>query len=150
MRNQLATKAFVFILCLFLVGPACADAFKSERQLLAFMNSIMAEVGQGDVRAAIEKMKPFMTVPGAQVDEVMRNTEAQRKRVAEVIGPSIGYEYIGQKKIGSSLLRTIYVEKAANAAITWSFVFYQSIDGWVLTSFNFEIDSPDVFDYVFD
>ena len=143
-------KKYILLLSLFIVAPTYADAFKSEKQLLSFMNSIMAEVGQGDVRAAIEKMKPYMTVPGEQVDEVMRNTQTARTRVAEVIGPSIGYEYIGQKRIGSSLLRTIYVEKAANAAITWTFVFYQSIDGWVLTSFNFEIDSPDVFDYAFD
>lgn len=129
---------------------AHADAFKSEKQLLSFMNGVMAEVGQGNLRAAINTMKPYMTVPGEQVDEVMRNTEAARKRVAQVIGPTIGYEYIGQKRLGSSLLRTIYIEKASNAAITWIFIFYQSIDGWVLTSFNFEIDSPSAFDYAYD
>lgn len=139
----------LMLVCCYLT-TAHADAFKSEKQLLSFMNGVMAEVGQGNLRAAINTMKPYMTVPGEQVDEVMRNTEAARKRVAQVIGPTIGYEYIGQKRLGSSLLRTIYIEKASNAAITWIFIFYQSIDGWVLTSFNFEIDSPSAFDYAYD
>lgn len=147
---RLLVLVLVFVLVLCMISSVNADAFKSEKQLSSFMNSVMAEVGEGNLRAAINKMKPYMTVPGSQVDEVMQNTEAARKRVAEVIGPTIGYEYIGQKRLGSSLLRTVYIEKASNAAITWIFIFYQSIDGWVLTSFNFEIDSPTAFDYTYD
>lgn len=140
----------VLLLFLCLVQTVAADVFHSERELLAFSNEVMSLVGNGNVVDAIAKMQPYMTVPAEQVQNVIRETRESRRKIAEIVGPSIGYEYIGQKRLGASLLRTVYIEKTKNTPIAWIFVFYHSIEGWKLSSFTFEIDSHIPFNFAYD
>jgi len=117
------------------LNVAHADALKSEAHLRPFADSVMAKVGAGDLVGAFALMKPYTIVPGAEFDATALNSKAQRDLVGARFGVAAGYEFIGESKVGQSLLRLTYIEKTERHALPWMFYFYRSPDGWVLNAF---------------
>ena len=124
---------------------AIADTLKSEAELRTFANSVMAEVGSGDLDAAFALMKRYSVIPPTEFDVVTLNTKAQRDQLGGRFGAAVGYEFISESKVGQSLVRLTYIEKTERHALPWMFFFYRSPEGWVLNSFIWHDQFPNLF-----
>jgi hypothetical protein len=120
------------ILLLMMAASAKADVFVSENDLRPFTDKIMEMVIKGELKKAFNTIKPYIVTSEAELQAAAQNSETQRIQLGERYGAPIGYEFIGQKKVGDSLVRIIYLEKLEKQALIWAFYFYKSKNGWVI------------------
>jgi hypothetical protein len=128
-------KLSYIILLLIITAEVKADVFVSEKDLKPFTDKVMEMVIKGEIKKAFAAIKPYITTSDAELQAAAQNSETQRVQLAERYGAPIGYEFIGQKKVGDSLVRFIYLEKLEKQALIWAFYFYKSKTGWVINSF---------------
>jgi hypothetical protein len=129
-------KSLLSIILLFIIASgAKADVFVSENDLRPFTDKIMEMILKGELKKAFNTIKPYIVTSEAELQAAAQNSETQRVQLAEKYGAPIGYEFIGQKKVGESLIRIIYIEKLEKQALIWAFYFYKSKNGWVINSF---------------
>ncbi len=117
-------------------GAAVAATWKTEAELKPFAESVMAKVAANDLAGAFKAMQPYAVAPEAELQSVALQSKAQREQYGARYGKPIGYEFIGQKKVGDTVVRLLFVEKAERHAMPWSFIFYKGPKGWTLNSFN--------------
>lgn len=134
-----------FITSLFLSGASFAGILKSEADLLPLSDGIMQSVAKGDIAKAFEKIKPYTIIPPAEFDSVAFGSISQRDQFGIRYGKTVGYEFISNKKVGNSLIKITYIEKTEKHALPWSFYFYKTPDGWVLNSFSWNDQMPQLF-----
>jgi hypothetical protein len=145
MENPVRRLLSLVFLLLPLCNVARADVFKSEEQLQPFAETVMAKVASGEPDAAFASMAPYMMVPQAELDALIVNTRAQRGIVGARFGKTIGYECLGQKKAGQSLVKVTCIEKTEKHALPWLFYFYKAPGGWTLNSFTWNDNLPSLF-----
>ena len=133
------------VLATVVFNGAHADALKAEADIRPFIDSVMEEVGSGDLGAAFALMKPYTIVPSSEFEAMASNSKAQREMVGSRLGAAAGYEFVDQAKVGKSLLRLTYIEKTQRHALPWMFYFYRSPEGWVLNSFVWNDNMPGLF-----
>ncbi len=131
-----------FFLAFFSV-TASADTLKSDTEAKQLAEQVMVQVAKENIADAFKLMKPYAIIPATEIDSVALQSKAQRDRLGTRYGKSIGYEYIGEKRVGESLLRLTYIEKTTKHAMPWVFYFYKSPSGWVMNSFSWN-DTVDV------
>lgn len=134
---------FAFLLLVGLVAKA--DTLPSEAEVREFADKVMAKVGEGDMSGAFAVMKPFAVVPSAEFDAMALNSQSSREQFGARYGKSIGYEFVCEKKVGTSLLRLTYMEKTEKHVLPWYFYFYKGKDGWILNSFLWNDRMIDLF-----
>ena len=128
-------KISAILLFLIITWNVQADVLISEKDLKPFTDKIMEMILKGELKKAFNTIKPYITTSEAELQAATQNSETQRVQLSERYGTAIGYEFIGQKKVGESLIRIIYIEKLEKQAIIWAFYFYKSKIGWVINSF---------------
>lgn len=128
-------RLFASLLLLLLSSAAMAATLASEVEMRAFADKVMTQVGQGDLPGAFAVMKPYVVVPDAELQSWQLKTKVLRDQIGGRYGQQIGYEFIGAKKAGESVMRYVYIEKTERHALPWYFIFYKSPSGWVLNSF---------------
>ena len=126
----------VTLLVLFLCTSASADTLKTETDLRPFSDRVMAALVKGGIASAFAEMKPYAVVSGPESDAVALTSQAQWDQFGARYGKTVGYEFIGQKKRGDSLIRLTYVQKTEKHALPWTFYFYKTPAGWVLNLFQ--------------
>ena len=114
---------------------AHADTLKSDADLKAFGDRVMAAVAGAGLPAAISVMRPYVVISETELQNALLKMQAQREQLGPRYGKTIGFEYIGTKRLGQSLVRLTYIEKTERQALPWMFHFYRTGNGWVLTSF---------------
>lgn len=144
MKNTL----IIAIIMLISVNTAYCATLESEQEARLFADNVMKSVVNGDIKAAFDKLKPYVGVPETEIDSVYLQSKAQRDQRKERIGNTIGYEFIASKRVGQSLFRLIYIEKTEKTIFFWSFYFYQVDKGWMLELFNFGDSLPALFQAV--
>lgn len=129
------------LLLWFAVLPAqAAEALKSESDVKAFTERVMNAVGRGMLEAAYDAVKKHTVLPTTEVDAAARASLAQRAAAPFGVryGKTVGYDFIGRKALGSSMLRFAYVEKTERHPLPWLFHFYRTDRGWVLSEFGWD------------
>jgi len=91
-------------------------------------------------------MKPFVLVPEAEFEAMALASKSQRDQFGARYGNPIGYEFLGQRKVGDSLVRLTYIEKTDKHALPWMFYFYKTPTGWALNSFQWNDRMPQLFE----
>ena len=115
---------------------AHASGLKDAAEIRAFTDQIMAEVGSNDLAAAFDLIEQHSVVEASAVAAMSDKAVAQRKLLSERIGAPIGYEWMGMKTAGESLMRLQYLEKTPKHVLLWSFYFYQTPEGWLLSTWS--------------
>jgi hypothetical protein len=126
------------ILCVLVFcfsGTSIADTLKTEPELRPFGDKIMAALVKGGISAAFAGMKPYVLIPNSEFESLSLASKAQRDQFGARYGKTIGFEFIGQKKVGDSLVRLTYIEKTEKHVLPWIFFFYRTPTGWALNSF---------------
>ena len=132
MRN-LFTSLFL-ILCAAAATSARADTLPSEAEARQLADKVMTAAGKGQTDDAYAIMAPYVLT---NVDEFERSRERDREariKLEQDVGSSTGYEYIRTEKLGESVLRLLYVEKAERRALAWQFIFFKTPAGWGLSA----------------
>lgn len=141
MRKALAT----FLLILPVAAPAWAEELKSERDLKPLATKAMEKAAKGDFVGALDVIKPYVAIPEAEFQTVASKSKARRDQIASRVGAPIGYEFIGQKKVGDSLIRLTYIEKTEKHALPWVFFFYKTKSGWIVNNFQWNDQVTPIF-----
>lgn len=128
-------RLFVSFLLLAASFTAFADTLKSESEARELSERVMAKLASGEIANAFALIKPYSTLPEAEVESLLQQTLSKREQLAGRHGQVVGYEFIGEKKAGESLLRLIYIEKFSTNALPWAFFYYKTPTGWMLNSF---------------
>jgi hypothetical protein len=135
----------VLWLALTIAGSAAADTLKSEADLRPFGDRVMAAVVKSGMPAAYDALKPYLLIPESEFQSVLRSSKSQRDQFALRYGRTIGYEFVGSRKAGESLVRIVYIEKTEKHALPWTFYFYKTPAGWVLNAFHWNDQVPALF-----
>jgi len=114
---------------------ARADTLKTDADLRPFADRVMQGVAGAGVSAGIAVMRPYVVMPEVELQKALLVMQSQREAYPDRFGKTIGFEFIGQKKLGESLVRLAYIEKTERRALPWLFHFYRTRNGWVLESF---------------
>lgn len=117
------------------VAAAHADTLKTDAELRPFTDRVMAAVSGAGLEAGFSVMRPYVVISETELQQALLKMQAQRDQWRPRYGKSVGFEYIGAKRIGQSLLRLTYVEKTERHALPWMFHFYRTGNGWILGSF---------------
>ncbi|NLR74364.1 hypothetical protein [Leeia aquatica] len=139
-------KLCASLLILFLATVATAATLKSEVEVRAFTDKVMAQVGKGDLSGAFASMKPYAVVPVAELQSLELRTKALRDQVGGRYGKPVGFEFVSLKKAGESVMQYMYIEKTEEHALPWRFIFYKSPNGWVLNTFFWNANIQQLFD----
>ena len=131
MTRRALLAAFV-LLAPFL---ACAGTLRTDAELRPFADRVMAGVAGAGISAGIAVMRPYVAMPEVELQKALLTLQSQREAYPDRFGKTVGYEFIGQKKLGESLVRLAYIEKTERRALPWLFHFYKTRAGWVLESF---------------
>ena len=137
-------QLMIILVAGFGLGTAHAATLQTDADVRAFADRVMAQVAKADLPGAFAEMKPYTIVPPAEFDAAALQSKSQRDMVGTRFGATIGYEFIGEKRSGQSLLKLTYIEKTEHHALPWIFYFYRAPNGWVLNSFNWHDRMPDL------
>ena len=141
-------KAYVFMMIILLCYSASgfADTLKDEDEVKQFAGSVVDTAVVEGIVAAFDKAKPYVQIDEAQVSSVAMQSKEQRDQLVEKFGKSVSYEFIGQKRVGTSLIRLQYIEKTESHAFPWTFYFYKTEQGWSLNNFHWHGDIGRLFE----
>ena len=133
-------KQIIIALMLFMVATANAQAesLASTGEVKKFVELVMADIGSGDFNKGLEKVRPYIALPEAQYDEMMKKMKSQLPTIARYLGKTVGVEFIKEETAGDSLMRVSYIQKFEQAPFRWVFYFYKTRDGWALTAIKFD------------
>jgi hypothetical protein len=110
-------------------------------------DAVMQEIAQGKVKAGFDRLRVHTTAAPAEVDVAARHAEAGLKAppMLERYGNSIGSEFIRDIRVGSSLVRYIYLHKFERNALRWRVDWYRAADDWRVVYFNFDDKVQELF-----
>lgn len=102
----------------------------SEVDAKALAEKTMAKFVAEQYKEGFDFLVPYWNAPKNELDTLVMQTIQQRSTVKPRYGASIGYEFIGMKSVGHSLLKLTYVEKLENTALRYTFIFYRPKNTW--------------------
>lgn len=102
---------------------------------------VLKLASDGDLPGAFALMSANTLVPQAEMDEAEALTVKQLAQVAPRFGRTIGYEVVGERMVGDSLVRISGIVKHENIPVRWMFYYYKPQDKWILFKFNWD-DKP--------
>jgi hypothetical protein len=97
-----------------------------------------------------EYWKDKATAPQA-ASSMQRQYREVLGRVEDTMGKPVpgGYEFIGVKRLGTSVVKLVYLQKNERFFLPWAFSFYKAADEWRLTYISFpDVGSDDLKDFV--
>jgi len=134
-----ATVMVMIILLCFSVS-GFADTLKDEAEVREFADDVVETAVVDGVATAISKMKPYVQLDEEELNSLAVQSKDQRDGAGDTLGKSVGYEFVGAKQVGTSLLRLQYIEKTERHAFPWDFYFYRTEEGWTLNDFYWHGD----------
>jgi hypothetical protein len=126
-----------------LPAHAQGETLKTESDVQKFTVRVMSAVGRGELDAAYTALKNYSVLPAAEIDAGLQQSQAQRAQpiFAARYGRTDGYDLIGKRKLGNSMLRFAYIEKTERQPLPWVFHFYQTSRGWALSEFGWDANA---------
>lgn len=115
-------------------NTAQADTLKSETEVRALADKVMAQAGAGRTDDAYGALSPYALVDIRTLEAARSSARSSRMAIEARLGSSVGYEFIRAEKLGDSLIKLSYIEKTERQAVPWQFIFYKTPAGWGLAS----------------
>jgi hypothetical protein len=130
-------KLFLLLLLTLISSPALAGGFKTEQDCRTFSDKLMDQFVQTNFKAGLNSAKPYWPIPEIEIDGMANQIEQQWPVVNQRFGSMAGSEFIGEKRIGKSFLRYIYLHKFEKHSIYWQFDFYKPHEEWLINKITF-------------
>ncbi len=133
-------KKLVLIVCA-LVLPHYAAAqtrfLSSEQEVRKTAEGIVANLVAGNPGGAIKEIRPLSVIASTELDVFEAQFNSRQAATLGQSGPATGYEFLREDWVGTRLLRQQFIVFYEKAPQRWSFVFYRTEKGWVLSQFAF-------------
>jgi hypothetical protein len=128
---------------------------RSEELIKTACDTCMSSVSHGKADDAFTLLfsslwKDKSTAPSA-ASSMQRAYREVLGRVEDTMGKPVpgGYEFIGVKRLGTSVLKFVYLQKNELFFLPWAFSFYRGADDWRLTYISFpDVGSEDLKDFI--
>ena len=128
-------KKLIFsILCLSTI--ISADTLKNEKQVEKLTKNIMLHVGKGETVKGLDLMAPYLIIPKSEFETTKSQFAMQAPMFENRFGKTLSSEYISTEKVGSSLIKILYIQKFERHIMYWNFYFYKPKNEWVLNTFR--------------
>lgn len=138
----------LLILALTLVPAVTvrAETLSSPERAMDLGNRLMITIARNRLDEAWQIMKQHSTIPPGSIDAFAEGYRQRLDRNIRHYGAFAGVELIESRQLGQSLLKLTYYVKYEVTGVGWFLIFYKSPRGWVLSEFNYDINSETVFD----
>ncbi len=149
MRRSPITIAASLFLIVCGVSATGEDRYDPERSLTSLKvicDQAMTCFADEDTAGAIKIVRPHWKLPEEELDQLDTAIDSLRKRMAERMGKSVGFEYVGHEKAGSSFVRLNYLLKHERHAYVVTFRYYRAQDRWEMNEINMNTDVSPLFD----
>ncbi|MFA5631006.1 MAG: hypothetical protein WC997_05810 [Porticoccaceae bacterium] len=131
---------------LMLMGSAGqAQELRTPEDALEFSNRIIMDISRVRFDEAWRKMRENASIPADRIEAFAREYDSHFVRTIQHFGPSVGVELISRDMAGKSMLRVTYLVKYEVTGVAWFMYFYRLNDRWMLSEFNYDINSNAVF-----
>ncbi len=107
MQKKLSGLIGLFLAVILWTQAMATDTFKDETAMRKFADEFMGIVGKGDLKKAYDVIKPYVSMNSVDVDAAVEESKQIRQKAAMRYGPSKGYQFISEKKVGDSLYRRL-------------------------------------------
>ena len=131
-------------LLLTIAVPAHADVLPSPEAARELADKVMDAMSKGDADHGFALMKSYSGVAGIDIDAIANKYKglvATQRRY----GNSIGFEFLTNEAIGSSLLKITELHRFERHGMEWIFVFYNGASGWTINYFSYADKLQDMF-----
>jgi hypothetical protein len=147
-----------FALCCLLsvsINVRSQSLSPSEQSIKTAADNCMSRVSNGKADDAFsvllsEYWKDKSTSPQATAS-MQRQYREVMQRVEDTMGKPVpgGYEFIGVKRLGTSVVKLVYLQKNELFFLPWAFSFYRAGSEWRLTLISFpDVGSDDMKDFI--
>jgi hypothetical protein len=131
-------RPYFLLLILALSQTAYASEFADFQSAKAFTDKAMQMIGSGDTAGGIDEISKSHTVVSKDdLNELRAKSIKHANMLEEIVGKTIGHEYIGVTSFGESFMKLTYLQKREKHAVVWNFYFYKPKEKWILNTFNY-------------
>ena len=109
----------------------------SKSDIKKLTESVMNEVSKNNVVKGVKILKPYIDFPIYEFEKTIAQIDYQQPLLKKRFGNSIGWDFIGEKKLGTTIIKYTYLQKYDNHVMIWYFIFYKPNTKWKLNSFKF-------------
>jgi hypothetical protein len=139
-------RSFLMVLLLsFATLANSAESVGTLEDARALCDSVMKEVGSGNMKDGLVKLKPYTLVPQAEFEVQLNNLSMQMPIMNQRFGEATGYEFISQDTFGESIVKFTYIQKLEQHITVWRFLFYKPKEVWLLNTWWFDDKVQQVF-----
>jgi hypothetical protein len=149
-------KRLILLLCVITLQAAGAEprVTPDEEKIREAIDLCMSRVSAGQADDAFnflfkEFWKEKSTV-GQATSAMQRQYRNMIGRAEDALGQPVpgGYEFIGVKRLGTSVARFVYLQKNELTFLPWAFTFYRADKDWKLSHISFpDLTSEDIRDF---
>jgi hypothetical protein len=143
MRKHLLTALFCLIFSPSLLAET-EDLVTSELAR-GFAHRVMMDISRGKLDHAWRKIKANSSIPAERIDAFASDYNRRLVDSIQFFGPSVGVELIDHQEFGRSIMRVTYLVKYDITGVAWFLYFYRKNDRWVLSEFNYDLNSNSLF-----
>jgi hypothetical protein len=150
------TKMLLVLLSIVTLQVAAAQPrlSPSEETIATSLDKCMSRVSNGQVDEAFTSLfKEFWKEKATVGQATMAMQRLYRNmtgRAEDALGQPVpgGYEFVGVRRLGSSVARFVYLQKNELTFLPWVFSFYRADKDWKLTHISFpDLTSDDIKDF---
>ena len=126
------------VLLLPLQSQAQSRFLSSEAEVRKSAEGIVASVAAGNYAGAVKELRPLSVIAPTDFDVFEAQFNSQQVNLLRQFGPPVGYEFLREDKLGTRVIRQQFLVFHEKASLRWSFIFYKSEKGWVISHFVFD------------
>jgi hypothetical protein len=131
-------------LLLTIAVPAHADVLPSPEAARELADKVMDAMSKGDADHGFALMKSYSGLAGIDIDAIA-NKYKELVATQRRYGNSIGFEFLTNEAIGSSLLKITELHRFERHGMEWIFIFYKGASGWTINYFSYTDKLQDMF-----
>lgn len=138
MRRTINACLVIFLACISSLSTA--QSLDSKNAAVQASDQFMSTLSKGNTLAAYEQMKPYIGSKNVAFSQVANDTDKEMSSVWQQLGAPVAYDAIQNSSIGDHFYKLNYLLKFNDAALVWTFVYYQANQGWKLVGINYSTD----------
>jgi hypothetical protein len=115
-----------------------ADGFPNTNKAKETIENAINVFTNQKFEEAANMLKPYWPMNPVSIDNLAVQAKQQWGLISDNYGKKIDVEYIRTETIGKSLIKYTHLVRFEKYALRFETILYNSPNGWVITSFNFD------------
>jgi hypothetical protein len=145
MKSLFASVVAVVLWCVVSSSLYAQQQLPSPEAARDLAERVMQRVAKDDIEGGLATLKPYWLMGPGEFDAIAEKVKLQLPLLRQRFGKAIGYEFIRDEKVGTSLHQFTYLQRFEKHATRWVFIFYRGEKDWLLNSFWFDDNTRALF-----